>query len=405
MNNDDDHQNDDNGGDEQNAAGNQTAKPAKKKRVRKQLSTVTKNKESLNAKLDTIPLPDPLFSKLNSIMGDVSSSNRLLLNILQTDTSSLKLTLDDRYWDASKCEPIEPADNFNQIYEESDMIDMPINLAIKSNQKIRQQLTGYAVTNTPIDDDEEESPQLTNNSFNQQIDYAFDINAEVEPEPDGDTYAMDYDLDGDGAADFDELTTEDRTAINACKGLRRATTIIEELRPSDTTKLEYSYRPMDNINQFWAGPSYWKFRKSRKLTMGTNVSSGTVVINAPANAPAAKRKKNKVDPKFVEDFENSDEEIDLTKFGDETIFINEKSKAGQKWKKTNLYKRWDSKKLKLPTDLRMDRSLFDGYNFAPGLRLQVNDPGATPQIQSDYDNAEDPIYGSPTVSIHILICS
>lgn len=370
--------------------------------MRKQLSTVTKNKESLNAKLDTIPLPDPLFSKLNSIMGDVSSSNRLLLNILQTDTSSLKLTLDDKFWDGSKREEPEVKEEFN----EDDISELPC-LDINSRQKLRQQLSGYMVTNTPIDDDDEDIPQVTNGSFNQsQIEYAFDINAEVEPEPDGDHYAIDYDMEGDGGVmEYDE---DDRTAINACKGLRRATTIIEELRPSDTMKLEYSYRPMENINQFWAGPSYWKFRKSRKLTMGTNTTAGTVVV---ANGTVAKRKqtKNKVQPIFSEISENSGSGgEDFTKFVDENVFISDKSKAGQKWKKTNLYKRWDSKKLKLPTDLRIDRDLFDNYKFAPGIRVQMNDPSVTPQIQSDgynYDNAEDPEYGSPAVSTFVLIAN
>lgn len=62
--------------------GNSQPKVVKKKRVRKAVSTITKNKDSLNARPNTISMPDPIFSKLNSIMGDMSSPKRLLLKLL-----------------------------------------------------------------------------------------------------------------------------------------------------------------------------------------------------------------------------------------------------------------------------------------------------------------------------------
>lgn len=136
------------------ADGPQKAAEKKKKRVRKQLSTVTKNKETLNAKLETIPLPDPLFSKLNSIMGDVSSANRLLLNVLQTKESNLKLTMDDRFWDGTKCEPNEYTEPNEYDWPSEQYIGLPISLNVHQKHHLRQQLSGYLITNTPIDDDE-----------------------------------------------------------------------------------------------------------------------------------------------------------------------------------------------------------------------------------------------------------
>lgn len=249
----------------------------------------------------------------------------------------------------------------------------------------------------------EEAPPVTNTSFNQsQIDYAFDINADVEPAPVSENqYVIDYDMDDDGAAGGNDFNDDDRVAINACKGLRRPTTIIADLRPADTTQLEYSYRPLDNINQFWAGPSYWKFRKSRKITLGKESTVSTVVNNAAQAGPKRKTSRK------VEMISFTDVNNDLNNFNEEmsnedaNIFLSAESKAAQKWKKSNLYKRFDSKKLKLPTDLRIDRNLFGYHTFSPGIDIRTADPSATPQIQTsgyNYDNPEDREYCSNVVS-------
>lgn len=238
---------------------------------------------------------------------------------------------------------------------------------------------------------EEVSP-INNVSFNQsQIDYAFDINAEVEPMPTTENYAIDYDMDdgGGGGDDFNDLTSDDRNAIVACKGLRRVPTVIEDLRPADASKLEYSYRPLDNINQFWAGPSYWKFRKSRKMTMGKDATVASVPTRT-ADQVAAKRKtnRNKIEPIPLQMFDEDEED---------SLFILISSKAAHRMKKTNLHKRWDPKKLKLPTDLHIDRCLFEYYEFCPGIPLKYTDPNSTPQIQTsgyNYDNADDREYCS-----------
>lgn len=410
-NNDDDAQTDDNDASATNQNGHDEnpAPKTRKKRVRKNVCTVTKNKETLNARLDTNPLPDPLFSKLNSIMGDVSSSNRLLLNILRTGQSSMKLTLDNHFWDPSECEPIEYKEDNLYEYTDADLLDQSIQLNIPSKYKIRQQLSGYLITNTPIDDDEEETPQVNHHSFNQaQLDYAFDINAEVEMDAVCDNYMMDYDLDDGAAGDADELTAEDRDALKQCKGLRRATTMIEDLRPADASKLEYSYRTYDNISQFWAGPSYWKFRKTRKLTMGSNTTAGTEIVRNVGTTAKRKTTRMKVIPKFeeVENEENEmvDESVDQTKY--DSGFIPEKSKLGEKFRKTNLYKRLDSKKLKLPTNFLTDPTLFETYSYSPSIFTNIsNMTNATPQIQTDYDQRNPLEYGPVSYSIEYIVHS
>lgn len=235
--------------------------------------------------------------------------------------------------------------------------------------------------------------------------YAFDMAAGIEPMPDNDNYAIDYDMDDDGGGNnFEELSQEDRVAISACKGLRRKTTIIEDLRPSDATKLEYSYRPLDNINQFWAGPSYWKFRKSRKLTMNrASVSSLTDGQPSVQMAQAIRRRNNrtKAEPtKFTTLIENIG---DSNEDSDDEMFISIDSKPAQKFKKTTLYKRWDSKRLKLPTDLHIDRNLFNYYTFCPSISMIKTNPNATPATErdfDDYDIGDDGPFGTDVVCVH-----
>lgn len=189
---------------------------------------------------------------------------------------------------------------------------------------------------------------------------------------------------------------DDRAAITACKGLRRKATNIEDLRPDDTTKLEYSYRLLDTINQFWAGPSYWKIRKSRKLTVYGETAASSMDGAATTNTHTVKRK-------------NSRNKMELIKFtsvassilgnndddSDDAAFISIDSKQAQKFKKTNVYKRWDSKKLKLPTDLHIDRNLFNYYTYCPSTSVTKNvTESVTPanDVEGDtydYENTEN----------------
>lgn len=180
----------------------------------------------------------------------------------------------------------------------------------------------------------DEQPQAANATFNmsQCLEYAFDMDAEIEPAPIGDHYSMDL-MDNDFGNDFDDLTQEDRVAISACKGLRRKATIIEDLRPADATKLEYSYRPLDNINQYWAGPSYWKFRKSRKLTAEHGSAEGSSI--APTTHARRKVNRSRYEPIKFTKMTESVCETPAADF-DEDFFITVDSKQALKFKKVRL---------------------------------------------------------------------
>lgn len=127
----------------------------KKKRTRKPVSTVTTNKNTLNSRLELIQMPDCLYFQLNSIMGETSSSNKLLLNLLQTKFSDLRLTMDDKFWDSKSCEPVTFNADDNYETNDTEYTELPIKLKTDTRLTLRQQMKGYTISNTPLDDDEE----------------------------------------------------------------------------------------------------------------------------------------------------------------------------------------------------------------------------------------------------------
>lgn len=159
MTNDDDNDADeeaDNGGDiSMDGEPNKPKTPIKKKRTRKQISTITKNKETINGRLDMMQTPDALFYKLNSIMGETSSSNKLILNMLTTRTSDLSVAMGQMFWDNRQYEPIQFNDGDNYDGDEITYSDLPTKPHIPPQSTLRQQMVGYAIINTPIDNDVE----------------------------------------------------------------------------------------------------------------------------------------------------------------------------------------------------------------------------------------------------------
>lgn len=145
------------------------------------------------------------------------------------------------------------------------------------------------------------------------------------------------------------MSAVDRRAIQQCRGLHRSMNAIEDLRPIDAATsltLEYSYRPLNNISKFWAGPSYWKFRQPLRRRLKTSAVAAT----AGVKTSAAKQY----------------EPLDLTAPFDSSIFISVHSDQAKKIRQCDVSK-WDEKKLKLPTDYHVDRTRFDRYVFAPGI--------------------------------------
>ncbi|XP_055849945.1 condensin complex subunit 2 [Episyrphus balteatus] len=334
-------------------------KQTKPKRTRKQVSTVTKNKESLNARLDTVPLTDPVFGKLNSIVGSINSSNRLLNNILPSIDSELRLRSDFQFWDGSTIEVI----NYTEVFDLTDQTTKPCGKLVEisfEELQVRPMHSGYIISDTPEDIDEEADKENRNDSpsgvfeddFNHEL--AFDINADVEPIPLTAQRATMVDVD---FGDFEELTNEERGAINQCRGLRKAAVLIEDLRPVDaSSKLEYSYRPLDKISQFWAGPSHWKFKKAR--TRSSVIDPHRFSQQPEGNKQQNARSRTK---------QRQSKHINFGEFHDDLfIKLDDKFKS----RKANVQKKWDARKLKLPTDLQIDPNMFNQFRFAPGIPVE-----------------------------------
>uniref|UniRef100_A0A182SG96 Condensin complex subunit 2 n=1 Tax=Anopheles maculatus TaxID=74869 RepID=A0A182SG96_9DIPT len=235
------------GNDKENNHSTNGQPKAKKKRSRKVVSTVTKSKESINGPLDTNPFMDPFFAKLNSVVGDVNSSSRLMQNIVPTKNAELRLCMDYQFWDASESLELD----LNSVLETYDGLECSTLrfFPLGPGNLLRSLRSGYLITDAPAEDDEddddtsraplddhmddvearEHAGSLMNRSA---LDVHFDINAEVEPVPTGDAFILDYDAkDIDGNDDFAE---DDELALEQCKGLMRKTVVIEDMRPIDT---------------------------------------------------------------------------------------------------------------------------------------------------------------------------
>lgn len=115
------------------------------------VSTVTKNKDTLNARLEISQMPDGLYYKLNEIMDESSNSNKMLLSILETKESDVKLTTNDPFWDNKE---IEPFDEMAAEYE-GPFTALPLTINSNPRLSIRQQETGYKLLETPILDEDE----------------------------------------------------------------------------------------------------------------------------------------------------------------------------------------------------------------------------------------------------------
>ncbi|XP_058129260.1 condensin complex subunit 2 [Anopheles ziemanni] len=372
------------GVDKENSQANVQQPKAKKKRARKLVSTVTKTKESINAALDTNPFTDPFFAKLNSVVGDVNSSSRLMQNIVPTKNSELRLRMNYSFWDSSEPPQLNLGDE-PETYGEDETCTMHV-LPIGSENPLHTLRSGYVITDAPAEDDEDdEEPRGNQSTWDQQmedmearnvdaslmnrsaLDVHFDINAEVEPVPTGDAFIIDYDAkDIDGN---DEFAEDDELALEQCKGLMRKTVLIEDMRPVDTncSQLEYSYRPLDNISQFWAGPAHWKFKRSMRPRT-TMMQSGT-----ESELTATKDKPKQRTGRRKKAFEQ--DTLDDVLSVNDALFVEynpSRPVKGITTLKSSICKKWDAKKLKLPTDYNLDRDRFDVWQYARGLTIRDN---------------------------------
>ncbi|XP_075149522.1 non-SMC condensin I complex subunit H isoform X2 [Haematobia irritans] len=370
-------------------------KQKKQKKKRNIISTITKNKDTINARLDTVPLQDPVFGKLNSIVGSINSSNRLMNNILLTTESELRLRTTFPFWNAQSLPVLDYTEEVAISTEnEGDLApcDRLFKISRVDDMQLRPLHSGYVISDTPEpsnDDKDETGPRRMSlgsdcdddgppgcvdggggddiHSFApfhnaNEVGMAFDINAECEPVPSLSEHVPILDVNYDDLDD--DLTTEERNAIKNCRGLRKAPVLIEDLRPVDAnSQLEYSYRPLDKISQFWAGPSHWKFKRTRNRNTLTGQQQHLTDDGTAGRNLNAKARRNK---KAFE--KKQSKQLKFGEFHDDLfIKLDEKYKS----RKANIQKKWDQRKLKLPMDLQVDPLRFSYYALAPGIPVHV----------------------------------
>lgn len=390
--------------------GQSTQEKVKKKRAKKHVSTITKNKETINAALDTNPFTDPFFAKLNSVVGDVNSSSRLMQNIVPTKDAELLLRMDYNFWDDSEAPDIDLEEE--ETYDNCELTSVTMYSVNKQSHKLHTMLAGYVITDAPAEDDDdddaghlkdiedarvreaEDDLHPTNRSA---LEVQFDIDAEVEPVPVGDAYIIDYaSAEAMGGPDNDdEFNEEDQLALQNCRGLKRKTVVIEDMRPVDSSSinLEYSYRALDNISQFWAGPSHWKFKRSKGLSLRFSTITGIPGTDKATKNKPTTRKKKRFEEETVDDLISVQEELFMN-------YNPNKPVKNITHLKSMICKKWDSKKLKLPTDHHLERNRFEMYVYARGLKVRDFDAAPEPDLEPtdddgyDYDNPVDQNYCS-----------
>ncbi|XP_052891538.1 condensin complex subunit 2 [Anopheles moucheti] len=381
-----------------------TQPKVKKKRTRNIVSTITKSKEAINGPLDTNPFMDPFFAKLNSVVGDVNSSSRLMQNIVPTKNAELRLGMDYPFWDPLQSPELD-LDGMAETYDELACSTLRF-FPLGPGNLLRSLRSGYLITDAPAEEDEDDEDQRSNQTSldahmddveardhgaslvnRSALDVHFDINAEVEPIPSGDAFILDYDAkDIDGNDDFAE---DDQLALEQCKGLRHKTVVIEDMKPLESfnAQLDYSYRPLDIISQFWAGPSHWKFK--RTLRPRTTIAPSETASTASTNSKERVGQRKK---RFELDTLDDVLSVNETLFQD---YNPNRPNKGFTHLKSAICKKWESKKLKLPTDYHLDPNRFDVYKYARGIVIldlcEVDVSNHAPSEEYNCDARDDQI--------------
>ncbi|XP_043064740.1 condensin complex subunit 2 [Drosophila ficusphila] len=349
----------------------------KPKRQKKNVSTVTKNRDTLNSRLDTAPLQDPVFGKLNSTVGSINASNRLMHNILPSLDSELRLRTTYKFWDNEESTgEVQDHTTLNANAEQwpaESLVSSAWLLKLLPHAErfnLRPLHTGYIISSAPnpkasndkpaeatMDDDQhDDGLDIPDDMCVNEISMAFDINAECEPMPDLDAPPPPV-LEVD-SNELQELTTEEQMVINNCRRLRKQTEFIEDLRPVDGhSKLEYSYRPMEQISQFWAGPSHWKFKRTRPRSTFSQTNGQADIQPVRSQRP---KKSNVL---------AANRRAKAVAYGNVTENFFQPLDTTIKQRRVNFQKKWDARKLILPTKFSLDPDYFFKYDSAPSIKL------------------------------------
>ncbi|XP_055301390.1 condensin complex subunit 2-like isoform X2 [Sitodiplosis mosellana] len=342
--------------------------PQKRRKQRKKRRTVNMNiarEYHMNAPLNMISLPDDLTYRLNEISGDAADANRLFTTILPTKNALLQLFAKDKFFSTRVYDPLEFQDDC--MYENMEIVILPIDLRFGEQLPIRQMLSGYRIQDNPIDDDDDEPEDDIAQDY--AFDPDFDVNQANPMWVSQEDVVAEQDLNNnfDNALECDDIENADALSVH------------------DISKGEYSYRAIANIRNYWAGPSYWKFALNRQSSHSTQ---------ATIRSKRGQRvKKNPEKPSFNDCPDNDSSDNDG--------FIKVKSKEAKKIRRIN-YRRWSPEKLMLPEKCDISKDLFEFYQFEPScnvLQHRHSEPMAESNENSNHEDDDDDFFqmdfGSP----------
>lgn len=106
-------------------------------------------------------MPDPVYSKIKSIVGETSAVNKLLLVTLETKDSLLDLNKNGKFFDKTTYQPIvfRDDDDYEDIVKE-DYSVLPTAFDLNPQLTLRQTLDGYQISNAMFDEEEDDSSTL-----------------------------------------------------------------------------------------------------------------------------------------------------------------------------------------------------------------------------------------------------
>lgn len=223
---------------------------------RKPGCNVVRNLEILNKRLEVHSVLNPVFAKITSTVGN--RSKNMLTNVLPTCNGVFTIPGEDKkFWDSNSCCELDTNTDLASVSNVEDL------------GAIRSSLETYRINSDPLesffsmtmttinlvsDDDEDVEMEDVQSCQSSLINYdsGYSAHTLVSSTQLDATNDFDMDVQYDGEASQD--TFQDQSNESGIL-----------MMPTTAEEFEYAYQSQDDIENHWAGPSYWKFHRRKSL--------------------------------------------------------------------------------------------------------------------------------------------
>lgn len=342
-----------------NSAKNAAAKKTRKKRAL--VSTITKNKETINAKLRTSTMIDPLLAKWNQMPGDISSPNKLFSAMLRTVKSDLSPNLDEKYFDASENMRIEFSSDNTYNFNDYECDQIEATLPLDQSLIIRQTLKGFEINEIPVADSLtlfRYGPTIHPSQHFDWIIYIFFLSSphstvhrcEIEVEVEGDHQddfdpeQLDFTFDANAAT---EEATDLRTEDNLPCGDHEDASDDENTEEDDFVGCQRSEYAYEHVT--WTGSPHWKFLRTMPKPRLPDANNNNVGVS--------KRPTNQPEP--IPDMEVGT--------NDDTFI----SSTAKRTRQPRIRVHWDAQNLQMPPNFCIPDDFFE---CLPNSKIYSSDP-------------------------------